>query len=173
MTVQAAVRRTLLIGTTAAWGGAVLSGCGFKLRKAPEFVFTSIFMTFAPNSPLGNEMRRNLTAGGKVQVLAAKDWEQADLIVQVLQEGRERVVVGLNSVGQVRELQLRLRFRYRLGTPDGKILVDSTEILLFRDISFNETAVLAKEAEEGLLYRDMQSDLVQQMMRRLAAIKAL
>jgi len=31
--------------------------------------------------------------------------------------------------------------------------------------------VLAKESEEALLYRDMQSDLVQQILRRLAAIK--
>jgi len=33
--------------------------------------------------------------------------------------------------------------------------------------------VLAKEAEEALLYRDMQSDVVQQVMRRLAAVTSL
>jgi LPS-assembly lipoprotein len=33
--------------------------------------------------------------------------------------------------------------------------------------------VLAKEAEEGLLYRDMQNDIVQQVMRRLAAVRTL
>ena len=48
---------------------------------------------------------------------------------------------------------------------------DRTEVLLQRDMSFSESAVLAKEAEEALLYRNMQSDLVQQLVRRLASIK--
>ena len=39
---------------------------------------------------------------------------------------------------------------------------------LTRDISFNDQ-VLAKEAEEVLLYRDMQTDMVQQIVRRLSA----
>jgi LPS-assembly lipoprotein len=40
-----------------------------------------------------------------------------------------------------------------------------------RDITFNESDLLAKESEEGLLYRDMQSDLVRQMVSRLAGMK--
>jgi LPS-assembly lipoprotein len=66
-----------------------------------------------------------------------------------------------------------MRFGFRLRTLAGKELIPATELLLQRDISFNESAVLAKEAEEALLYRDMQSDIVQQIMRRLAAVKAL
>jgi len=52
-------------------------------------------------------------------------------------------------------------------------LIEPTELLQQRDISFSETAVLAKEAEEALLYRNMQTDIVQQLMRRLAAVKTL
>ena len=66
-----------------------------------------------------------------------------------------------------------MRLRFRLRTPQGKELIPETELLQQRDISFNESAVLAKEAEEGLLYRDMQTDIVQQLMRRLAAVKSL
>jgi LPS-assembly lipoprotein len=73
----------------------------------------------------------------------------------------------------VRELQLRTRFKFRLATATGKDLLADTELLLERDISFTETAVLAKEAEEALLFRNMQSDIVQQVMRRLAAVRAL
>ena len=40
-----------------------------------------------------------------------------------------------------------------------------------RDITFNDSQVLAKEQEEALLYRDMLSDLVTQIMRRLQAAK--
>jgi len=83
------------------------------------------------------------------------------------------VVVGLNASGQVREFQLRSVVRFRLRTPQGRELIPETELVQQRDISFNESAVLAKEAEETLLYRDMQSDLVQQLMRRLAAVKTV
>ena len=97
----------------------------------------------------------------------------AQVVLDLLDERREKVVVGLNASGQVREFQLRERIRFRLRTPQGKELVEPTELLQQRDISFNESAVLSKEAEENLLYREMQTDLVQQLMRRLAAIKTL
>jgi LPS-assembly lipoprotein len=163
-------RRTLLSG-----GGAVLlAGCGFQLRQAPDFAFDSILVTADPNSPLANQLRRSLAADGRVNVLpAGTDPNQANVVLEIPVEQREKVVVGLNASGQVREFQLRLRVTFRLHTPQGRELIPSTELLQTRDISFNEAAVLAKEAEEALLYRDMQTDVVQQLMRRLAAVRTV
>ena len=96
---------------------------------------------------------------------------QAQLVLDIVQEQREKNVVGVNSSGQVREYQLRLRLKFSLRTPQGRELTPESEILLQRDISFNETTVLAKEAEEALLYRDMQTDVVQQVLRRLATVR--
>ncbi len=59
----------------------------------------------------------------------------------------------------------------RLFTPDGVDLIPETELRQQRDVSYNESQALAKESEEALLYRDMQSDLVQQLMRRLAVVR--
>jgi len=42
-----------------------------------------------------------------------------------------------------------------------------------RDISYSESTALSKEAEEQLLYRSMQTDVVQQVMRRLGSVKEL
>jgi LPS-assembly lipoprotein len=152
---------------------AALAACGFELRKAPNFAFTSLFVG-APNSPVGNELKRYLSSIGSVRVVNdAAQINTAQVILDVLQEQREKIVSGINSAGQVTEFQLRLRFRFKLRTPQAKELIPDTEILLQRDISFNESAVLSKEAEENLLYRDMQGDLVQQLMRRLAAVKEL
>jgi LPS-assembly lipoprotein len=95
------------------------------------------------------------------------------VVLDVLADQREKTVVGLNATGQVREFQLRTRLRFRLRTPQGKELIPETELLQQRDISFSESAALAKEAEENLLYRDMQTDIVQQLMRRLAAVKSI
>ena len=73
----------------------------------------------------------------------------------------------------MRELQLRARLRFRLLRRDGSELIAPTEIVLTRDMSYSETAALAKEQEEALLYRAMQSDIVAQVLRRLAAVPAL
>ncbi len=159
-------RRLLAVAALA----TVLGGCGFQLRKAPDFAFDSIFVGGAPTSSLANEFKRSVASSGKVSVVAA---DKAQVVLDILTDQREKVVVGLNASGQVREFQLRTRLKFKLRTPQGKELIPETELLQQRDISFNESVVLAKEAEEGLLYRDMQTDIVQQLMRRLAALKTL
>jgi LPS-assembly lipoprotein len=150
---------------------ALASGCGFQLRQAPTFAFDNLFIGAAPASSVAAELRRTLAAGSTVKLAPAP--ESAQVILDLLDERREKVVVGLNATGQVREFQIRTRIRFRLRTPAGKELIPATELLQQRDISFTESAALAKEVEENMLYRDMQTDLVQQLMRRLAAVKAL
>ena len=162
-------RRTLLGAT----GVSLLAGCGFQLWQAPNFAFNSIVVAAPPSSSFANELRRSIAASGQVQVLQPVQIETAQVILDLVSEQREKVVVGLNATGQVREFLLRTRMKFKLRTPKGKELIPETEILQQRDISFNEAAVLSKEAEESLLYRDMQSDIVQQLMRRLAALKTL
>jgi len=163
-------RRPLLVLAAAA---AVLAGCGFELRRAPDFAFNSIAVAAAPNSAMANELKRSIAADGKVTVVDAARRDSAQVVMDFVSEQREKVVVGMSATGQVREFQLRTRLKFKLRTPQGKELIPETELLQQRDISFNESAVLAKESEENLLYRDMQSDIVQQLMRRLAAIKTL
>ena len=151
-----------------------VAGCGFALRTAPNFAFKSLFSPFAEGSLLGTELKRSLESGGKVRVISdVRQIDQADVVLDVLQDQREKTVVAVNASGQVREFQLRIRFQFKLRSAKGKELIPTTEILQKRDISFNESAVLAKETEEGLLYREMQSDIIQQIMRRLAAVTAL
>lgn len=152
---------------------ALLAGCGFQLRRAPDFAFERILVNASANSPLANELRRSIASGGQVQVVDVTGAAAAQVILDLLNEQREKVVVGLNATGQVREFQLRTRLRFRLRSLQGRELIPETELLQTRDISFTESAALAKEAEENLLYRDMQADLVQQLMRRLAAVKAV
>ena len=162
-------RRALLTFAPA----ALLAGCGFRLRGAPEFAFSSIQIVAPPGSPLARELVRTLeSAGGQLRVLReAPAQTPADVVLDLLSEQHERAVVGLTPSGQVRELQLRLRVRFRLRTPQGDALIPETELLQTREISYSETIALAKETEEGLLYRNMQTDIVQQLLRRLAAVK--
>ena len=169
-------RRHLLLSTSAVGASALLAtaGCGFKLRAAPNFAFSSIYVNMPEGSTLGNELKRVLASNNNLRVNTdAQLMMKSDVILDPLFDQRQKIVVGTNAAGLVREFQLRLLFTFRLRTPQGKELIPRAELLQQRDISFNESAVLAKEAEEGLLYRDMQSDIVQQIMRRLAAVQSL
>lgn len=171
------LRRTVWRGALALGLFAVLSGCGFALRGAPRFAFRSVRMQGSETTPMARALRRALEDAGvpvfATDTPASPEGDTGQVLLTVLTDQREKTVVGQTAAGQVRELQLRNRFKFRLSTPAGKNLLPDTELLLERDISYTETAALAKEAEEALLYRDMQSDIVQQVMRRLAAVPAL
>ena len=149
-----------------------LAACGFHLRGAMDFAFDTVAVTPETGGAVAPELIRIL--GDRIRpVVPRQDQEPPQVIVDILSEGREKSVVGTNSSGQVREFQLRLRVKFRMRTPQGRTLIAETEVAQQRDISFSEAAVLSKEAEEGLLYRDMQSDIVQQLLRRMAAVKTL
>jgi len=148
-----------------------LAGCGFKLRQAPDFAFQTIAMP--TTTAYLSQLKRSIEVTGKLKVMPMTEWEQADVVLDVLSETRDQLVLSTNSAGQVRELQLFLRIRFKLRTPQGKELIAPSELTQSRDITYNETAALAKESETQLLYRDMTNDIVQQTIRRLAAVKSI
>jgi LPS-assembly lipoprotein len=143
-----------------------LAGCGFRLRGTADVPFQSLYV---PNSDSGIalDLKRNVQAGTQAKVV--DDAKQAEAILAFSEEVREKNILSLSSQGRVREFQLRYRVAFRVHDGKGGEFVPQTSIALTRDITFNDTDVLAKEAEEQLLFRDMQSDMVQQIMRRLAA----
>ncbi|HUP07855.1 MAG TPA: LPS assembly lipoprotein LptE [Caldimonas sp.] len=149
-----------------------LSGCGFELKRPPELRFKTVQLVgFPVRSPLADELRTNIDASATTKVVDTA--AQAQVLLEALAEAREKSVVAATAAGQVTEFTLRLRFRFRLRTPSGRELIAPTEMVQSRDMSYTETAALAKEIEEASLYRSMQSDIVSQVMRRLASVPAL
>ncbi len=149
-----------------------LSACGFHLRNSVlgnDLPFKSIYISIAKTSPLGAELRRNIRGSGELEI--KENPEEAEAILDLLTETRDKVILSVNSQGRVREYVLRYTATIRVKDNKNRILLAPTTISLKRDLSYNEAEVLAKEAEEAVLYSDMQSDLVQQILRRLAAIK--
>jgi len=159
-------RRALVLASAAG-----VAGCGFELRQAPKLPFRSLALVgFAPQSELGNALRQQLVASN---VLVIGTAARADAVFEALADAREKSVVASTAAGQVREVQLRVKLRFRVATPSGKVLLPADELLLTRDMSYSETAALAKAQEEVLLYRAMEDDIVAQVLRRLAAVKQL
>jgi len=153
-------------------GAAALAGCGFELRRAPELPFNTIQLTgFSPQSPLAADLRRSLRSVGGTRLVESA--AQAQVVLVALTDAREKGVVSSGTAGQVLEVQLRSRFSFRLQTPSGKELIPASEIVLGRDMTYNEGIALAKEHEENLLYRAMENDIAAQVLRRLASVQAL
>lgn len=143
----------------------LLGGCGFRLRTTPPMPFGRIALSgFAARSPLEADLRSRL--GESVRVVDSP--AQADVVLHALSDRRERSVVASTGAGQVRELQLRLGFEFRLTSPGGRELIPPTDLLLSRDMSYSETAALGKAQEEGELFAAMQADIVQQVLTRLS-----
>ena len=145
------------------------AGCGFQLRGEPEVGLKALSMSVAGASNVAAEIRRTLAVGPTKLVPTLKD-AQANL--GILAEAREKSVFTLTGAGRVYEFQLRLVVRYQLTVPGREEpVVPPTEIEARRLITYAESAPIAKEVEEQLLYKDMQVDLARQILRHVAAVK--
>jgi len=148
---------------------ALLAACGFQLRGSADVPFQTIYVPLVSAGGIGLELKRNIQAGTSAKVVdEAKD---AEAVMDFTLEAREKEILSLTGTGRVREFQLRYRVGFRVHNGKGLEFVPVNTVVLVRDITFNDSDVLAKEAEEQLLYRDMQNDMVQQILRRLAAAK--
>ena len=146
----------------------LLAGCGFQLRGVAEVPFESLYLPNA-TSGIALDLKRNIQAGTRVKVV--DDAKGAEAVMHFTEETRQKEILSLTGTGRVREFQLRYRVGFRVSDNKGGDYVPQNTIILTRDVTFNDTEILAKEQEEQLLFRDMQSDMVQQIMRRLASAK--
>ena len=163
-------RAVLALGIT-----VLLSACGFHLRGSNgSFMlpFATMYIGLPDTSPLAIDLKRYIRAIGSTEVVNTRDG--ADAVLDVLgdpERNRTKTILSLNSSGRVSEYQLGYSINFRVLDKAGNQLLAPTTISLVRPITYNDSQVLAKESEEAQLYRDMRNDLVQQIMRRLAAIK--
>jgi len=149
-----------------------VTACGFHLRGSAgdaNLPFSSIFIALPKNSALGIELKRYIRSvdGTKIET----DRKKAQVVLESIAESKKKVILTLNSQGRVREYTLSYLIRFRVVDQKGNILMEPTDIEQKRTLAYNEAQALAKEAEEAMLYKDMQSDLAQQIMRRLIALK--
>jgi len=145
----------------------LLSGCGFQLRGQSTLPFDTLFIQ--GNTPFIVELKRNVASGTQTKIVDRA--EGADAVLNLSAEAREKVILSLDTAGRVREYQLRYRVGFYVHNGKGQNWIPTSEIALTRDISFNDAQIIAKENEEALLYRDMQTDMVQQIVRRLTRAK--
>lgn len=176
-------RLTRRVALCAALAAATLaaSGCGFQLRGNHEMAFRTVQLTgFAATSPFAIELARALEATGVDVVDSTLQAAQAastpmvphtHIVVEGLLDRRDMVVSTTTAYGQVRDMTVRNTLRFRALRADGTELVAPSDVSLAREMTYNERDALAKQDETEALHRAMQSDIVNQVLRRLAAIR--
>lgn len=147
----------------------LLSACGFHLRGDYALPFDSIYIDLPTASPLYAELKRNIETTSKTRIVLRA--EDAQAVMSVISDKQGKSILSLSGGGRVREFQLTRNFVFRVHTMEGKDFIPQSEIVIRRDVSYSDEKVLAKESEDALLQRDMQTDLVAQLMRRLAAVQ--
>jgi LPS-assembly lipoprotein len=148
---------------------ATLAACGFQLRGSYALPFNTLHIGVPETAELHAQIRRNVEAGSSTKVVSTA--AEADASLNVLSDRPQKNILSLDASGRVREFQLVRTFSFRVVDAKGNVMIAPSQIVIRRDISFSDALVLSKEAEEVLLWRDIQNDLVQQLLRRLAAAK--
>ena len=145
----------------------LLAGCGFQLRGTAELPFETLYLP--STGGIGLDLRRNIQAG--TRTIVVDDPKQAQAVLEFLQDVRQKDILSLSGGARVREFRLTYRVAFRVHDGKGGEYLPSSTLQIARDFTFNDADILAKETEEQLLYREMQADLVRQIMRRLSGAK--
>ncbi|HEX9673924.1 MAG TPA: LPS assembly lipoprotein LptE [Burkholderiales bacterium] len=147
----------------------LVAACGFQLRGTAALPFNSMYVQAASTSVFAIQLKRAVVSGSGARITERP--EQAEVILQILSELQEKQILSLSGGGRVSEYQLRYRVSFRLTDSKNREHIPASEIVLRRDYTYNDSQVLATESEEALLYRDMRTDAVSQLVRRLQAAK--
>ncbi len=176
----------------------MLTACGFRMQGETPMPFDSIYITIPQNSQFGADIRRAIRAAspntkiietsdmkvratdfdayddadspGALNALKLKKAQKlAEAKLEQVAEFRNTRQVSLNSQGKVEELELSLRYTYRLVDAKDRIIIPDTTLYSVRNMPFDDRVVQAKEGEAATLFKDMQKNLVTRIMRRITA----
>jgi LPS-assembly lipoprotein len=151
---------------------ACLSACGFQLRGSrpdSRLPFTTLYLDVAHNTQLERDLRSAILAQDGIKLMT--DAKSAQATLHIVSEGEEKKILTLNAQGQVREFSLLYRLRYEVKETDGKVLLKPTELALQAFMSYSEAQALAKETEQKMIFSDLRSDAINQLIRQMAQLK--
>ena len=148
---------------------ATLAACGFQLRGAYNLPFKTLHTGLPESQELHALIKRNVEAGSGAVIV--NDVKAAEAQLRITDNRQEKRILSTSASGQVREYELIRVFAFQLVNKDNRALLPPSQIVLKRDITYSDSVVLSKESEEQLLWRDMQNDLVQQLLRRLSTAR--
>ena len=147
----------------------LLAGCGFHLRGQVAMPFDTLYLKATnPGTLFILDLRRSLEVNNITLVEGA---DEADVVLDVVFEIADKQVLSLGADGRVNEFRLNHRVSLRAYDLNQQDWLPAEEFTQRRDFSYDDTQILAKEAEEKLLQKNMRTEMVQQIIRRLGNVK--
>jgi LPS-assembly lipoprotein len=147
----------------------LLSACGFQLRGSYDLPWATMHLNLPQHGAMYAQLKRGIEAGSATRIVNDPKTAQASLLI--VNDHQAKNILSLSGSGLVREFQLTRTLSYRLVDAQGRDLQPPGHLLLQREMTFDDQQILAKEAEEEMIWQEMQNDLVQQLLRRLSAAK--
>jgi LPS-assembly lipoprotein len=161
--------RRALVRAALALSALAAAGCGFHLRGDVSYPFRTIYVNATPSIPMGVELKRALESATDLKIVANPP--EAQVILDITSVVDDKNVLSLSSGGRVQEYLLIKRVGFNVHDAAGADWLPQSELTIRRSYTFSESEVLARQAQEAQLLREMQTDAVQQILRRLQAAK--
>ena len=158
--------RAAVVATAAV---VALGGCGFHLQGAgalPEGARRVYIATSDEVTPFAVELRHAIERSGGEIVQGSST---ADTVVRVHRDRSGRRVLSVSARNTPQEYEVFYAIEYTVDRA-GQEVVERQPLELVRNLSFDETQVLAKDREVVILHEAMARDLAQLVVRRLESL---
>lgn len=143
-----------------------LTACGFQMRGYADLSFRTLYIN--GNISISKELKKSLAVNG---VKIVTEQEEAELMMDLMNEVTEKRILSLSGTGVVREFDLIYRVTYRIKEPSEELWGEPKTIETRRDFSYSDREVLATGYEEQRLNTEMRQETTQQLVRSLVAYK--
>jgi len=148
----------------------LLSACGFQprgqvsqLQSVPQPLYVA---GVEPYSPLGKELRRQLSLAG---ASLTTDADQAGAVLRISKIGHGQRLLSLDANNRQAESELEESLHFTLRSAQSGELVPEQAVRVVRTLYKPQNQVLAYQHEEDTVRGDMRRELVNLVIRRLAA----
>jgi LPS-assembly lipoprotein len=147
----------------------LLVGCGFHLQGSgslPEGMRRFSVITADEVTPFAVELRRAIErSGGELTGTLA----EADTVVRIQRDRSGRRVLSVSARNTPQEYEIFYSIEYSVDR-GGKQVLEPQPLEMIRNLSFDETQLLAKDREEIIIRESMAKDLAILVTRRLESL---
>jgi LPS-assembly lipoprotein len=165
-------KKQLLLGFNLIFLSLILTACGFHLRSSVDLpaAYRSVYIDSAAGEGI---LKRELTeqlgySNGSVVALRS----EADSVIHILDENKETRTLSLSRGGKSTELELTYRVQYELLDKEGNVLLEAQKLEMVCNYFNDQTDVLGKSNEESLIFKEMQRQVADSLLRRIRAVLA-
>ena len=161
-------RREFLGGGFALLAAGVLSACGWRVRGKLDLPYKNMLLSGTMTPEMRNELEMYLRVNDVVLVSSA---QEAEVVLEIITEQNAKQVIAYNSAGQITAYRIICRIAFRLFYSNGVEIIPESDIYLTRDVEYTPANIQSFDALVTEFIKNLRSDIVNQLMRRLTAMK--